>query len=221
MSASPRSHRCSARVRSLLPAAIVIGLVATLGLGSTSIADWARAEPTLDRSTSRSTSSSQDEPQKALNVRTEASPAKSDSNAVSATGEVASSALTFVPVAPFRAVDSRLFNNGDMFPGVEVWFDVWTDTLGEARIPSDIKAVAYNLTVTGTVGAGGYLSVFPANVSWPGNSSINWSGPNLDLSNGGVVAVGNLTGPGQVSVYTGMVPRTATFFIMDITGYFV
>lgn len=221
MSTSPPGPGSLARARSVFPAAVVVGLVAALALGSTSIADWARAEPILDPSPRRISVSPQEEPAKVLNLRTESSPAKSDGAGVSADGDIASSTLSFVPVDPYRAVDSRLFNNGDMFPGVEVWFDVWTDTLGQERIPSDIKAVAYNLTVTGTVGSGGYLAVFPANLSWPGNSSINWFGPNLDLSNGGVVAVGNLTGPGQVSVYTGMVPRTATFFIMDITGYFV
>ncbi len=207
------------RATGLLPLAALVGLVGAVAVGSTSTAD-------LNRSSTVGTEplSVETEISKELHLWTTSSPPKGGSAglaAADAAGGLVAAAATFVPVEPYRAIDSRQFSNGDMFPGVEVWFDVWTDIAGKARIPSDIKAVAFNLTISNTLGTGGYLAVFPADRQWPGNSSINWSGPGMDLANGGVVAVGNLTGPGQVSVYAGMVPNTRTFFMVDITGYFV
>jgi len=215
------------RATGLLPLAALVGLVGAVAVGSTSTADLHRSNPMGTEPRSVETEmprSVETEISKELHLWTTSSPPKGRSAglaAAEAAGVLAGAASTFVPVEPYRAIDSRQFSNGDMFPGVEVWFDVWTDLAGKARIPSDIKAVVFNLTISNTLGTGGYLAVFPADLPWPGNSSINWSGPGLDLSNGGVVAVGNLTGPGQVSVYAGMVPNTRTFFMVDVTGYFV
>ncbi len=126
----------------------------------------------------------------------------------------------FHAVTPYRSFDSRAYSDGLMLAGDEIVFDVVTDMFGTARIPSTAIAVTYNLTITGTRGAAGYLAIYPANVSWPGNSSINWFQGNLDLANGGVVSLGNYSGPGQIAVLAGDVPNTATDFIIDITGYY-
>ncbi len=128
---------------------------------------------------------------------------------------------TFVPINPYRTFDSRPFADGFLFPGEEVYFEVITDVNGIPQIPEGATAVSYNLTATGTLGAEGYLAVFPADINWPGNSSINWFGSSLSIANGGVVALGNLDGPGQISVYCGGVPMTGTDFIVDITGYYI
>jgi hypothetical protein len=128
---------------------------------------------------------------------------------------------TFVPINPYRAFDSRPFADGFLFPGDEVYFDVITDVNGTPQIPQGATAVTYNLTATATLGAEGYLAVFPADINWPGNSSINWFGSNISIANGGVVALGNLDGPGQISVYCGGVPMTGTDFLIDITGYYI
>lgn len=203
-------------------AGISLAVVAssTLGLvvatSSPSTADWGRSTPSVSVGERRPVESPSEEPDKVLNRRT----ADSAEPTVT-TDDVSIESLTFVPISPYRALDSRAFSDGDMLPGDEVYFEVWTDQNGVPRIPSNVKAVAYNLTVTNTFGVGGYLSLFPANINWPGNSSINWFGSGLDLANGGIVAVGNFDGPGQVSVYAGVVPRTATYFLLDITGYFV
>ena len=128
---------------------------------------------------------------------------------------------TFVPVSPYRSFDSRAYADGFLLPGDEVYFDVLTDVNGTQQIPTGAVAVTYNLTATGTLGAEGYLAVFPADIYWPGNSSINWFAANLSIANGGVVALGYLDAPGQISVYCGLVPRTGTDFIVDITGYYI
>lgn len=128
---------------------------------------------------------------------------------------------TFVPITPYRAIDSRaLGGDGLMYPGREVYFDATSDATGVQRIPPTAIAVTYNLTVTGTTGAGGFIALFPAGQPWPGNSSINWFTSGIDLANGGVVALGNRTGPGQVSFYAGQVSGASAYVILDITGYF-
>jgi hypothetical protein len=98
--------------------------------------------------------------------------------------------------------------------------DVVTDVDGQLMIPQDAKAVTYNLTIADTQGAG-YLGIFPANVDWPGNSSINWWQSGLLLANGGAVGLGvsfvtNLAG--SVALHAGGPGSTA--FIVDITGYY-
>jgi hypothetical protein len=103
----------------------------------------------------------------------------------------------------------------------EIYFDVIADVNGNLMIPENAVAVTYNLTITGTFGGSGFLALYPADVFWPGNSSIDWFAPGLDLANGGVVALGNYSGPGEIAVYCGDVFETATDFIIDITGYCV
>ena len=107
-----------------------------------------------------------------------------------------------------------------MYPGREVYFDATSDATGVQRIPPTATAVTYNLTVTATTGVGGFIALYPAGQPWPGNSSINWFAGGIDLANGGVVALGNRTGPGQVSFYAGPVLGTSAYVILDITGYF-
>lgn len=132
-----------------------------------------------------------------------------------------SQGLLFVPINPYRTFDSRHYADGRLRAGDEVWFTVLTDEFDYPAIPDDAVAVTYNLTVTATAGVGGYLAVFPADISWPGNSSINWFASGLDLANGGVAAIGFLDAPGQLSIYCGGPPGVSTHFILDITGYFV
>lgn len=131
------------------------------------------------------------------------------------------SGAAFVPINPYRSYDSRAYSDGLMLRGDEIYFDVLTNVNGIQQIPSEAVAVTYNITVAGTYGSGGYLAVYPADINWPGNSSINWFATGLNLANGGVVALGNLDGPGQIAVYCGNVFETATDFIIDITGYYV
>ena len=49
------------------------------------------------------------------------------------------------------------------------------------------RGVVVNLTVTNTGGGGGFVAVFPANISRPGNSSINWTSANENVANGWLI----------------------------------
>ena len=75
----------------------------------------------------------------------------------------------------------------------------------------DARTAIINLTVTETGGAG-FVAVFPADVSYPGNSSINWSGPNQDIANGVIVKV---DATGKIKVRA----SNTTHVVIDRIGY--
>jgi hypothetical protein len=122
----------------------------------------------------------------------------------------------FHPIAPVRVYDSRL-TGGPISGGETRTVSVATSTGGAPAVPSAASAILFNLTITGTGGAG-YLALFPFGTSWPGNSSINWNGGGLTLANGGDVILG---GDRQVSVYAGAGGAGVTQFIIDVTGYYL
>ena len=123
----------------------------------------------------------------------------------------------FVPVRPYRSFDSRAFTSGIIEWGQSGTIELSSNESGTQMIPANAVAVTYNLTVTGTFGYGGYLALYPAASSWPGNSSINWFAPGIDMSNGGVVGLSS----GDVGILCGEVFDTATDFIIDVTGYYI
>lgn len=129
--------------------------------------------------------------------------------------------FVYVPITPFRALDTRAYTDGFLLGGDEIYFDVLTDANGASRVPSNAVAVTYNLTVAGSYGSG-FLSVYPGNAVWPGTSSVNWQFSGQVLANGGTVAIGTYTSPGQVVVYCGPdSDEVGTNFVLDVTGYFI
>jgi hypothetical protein len=110
----------------------------------------------------------------------------------------------FVAISPVhRVLDTRLAG-GKLAANEER-----TVPLG---VPAFAKAAVLNLTVTETEQAG-FVAVFPANVPWPGNSSINWSETGQNLANGVITA----TDPtGNVKIRGGVAP---THVVMDVQGY--
>jgi hypothetical protein len=124
-------------------------------------------------------------------------------------------------IVALSSIDSRLFSDGLLVGGYEVYFDVLTDIWGAGVLPSNAVAVTYNLTVTETVGAG-YLSIYPGDSTWPGTSAINWQSSGETIANGGTVALGTYTAPGQVFVLCGPgSDAVGTKFVLDITGYYI
>jgi hypothetical protein len=125
--------------------------------------------------------------------------------------------FSFVPINPYRSIDTRpdpLFTN-QLFD-----IDLITDEDVVQQIPSTAVAVTYNVTVADTVGTG-FLALFPADINWPGNSSINWWRSGLLLANGGVVALGEspFSGVGSATVLCG--GGGSTPFLIDVTGYYI
>ena len=85
---------------------------------------------------------------------------------------------SFVPFAGTpRVLDTR--GGVKLAPGEERVIDL--------GLPGARSAVI-NLTITQTEIAG-YVAVFPADIAWPGNSSINWSESNQNIANGVITKV--------------------------------
>jgi hypothetical protein len=80
------------------------------------------------------------------------------------------------------------------------------------NLPAGASAAVLNLTVTDTEGAG-FVALFPADVGYPGNSSINWFGVGQNLAN--ALVTGTDTG-GQVRIRGG---AAATNVVIDVLGY--
>ncbi len=122
-----------------------------------------------------------------------------------------------VPITPKRVYDSRA--------GARIVLDetrvisVATGTDGSPNvIPPGSRAIAYNITITDTVTAFGYLTVVPGGAPTGGPSSVNWDKVSATIANG--LQVG-LDSNRQVSVYCSGVPGAATHFIIDVVGYFL
>ena len=132
------------------------------------------------------------------------------------------SAGAFHAVNPVRAYDSRWAGGTAMASGsqrllsVADGHDVTTGVVNAPNtVPAGATAVAYNLTVTGTVGSG-FLSVAPGTASTVTASSINWSAAGQNLANGLIVGVDSSR---QVRVFSG--GGGSTDFLIDIVGYFL
>jgi len=130
------------------------------------------------------------------------------------------SAGSLYPIVPTRAYDSRWPGNGPLPAGasklisVADGHDLAGVTTGVDVVPKGATAIAYNITVTDTVGAG-FLSVNPGSATTFASSSINWFGDNQDIANGLIVG---LDDEREVIVFCG--GGGTTDFVIDITGYY-
>jgi hypothetical protein len=118
----------------------------------------------------------------------------------------------FYPVSPARILDTRNGNGAPKAPigpgGV-----LHLQVAGRGGVPAtDVSAVVFNVTVVSPT-AGGYLTVYPGDVSRPTASSLNfpkgWTGSNsvtVGLGTNGQVDIFNSAGYTQV--------------VVDVTGYF-
>ncbi|MCL4421652.1 MAG: IPT/TIG domain-containing protein [Actinobacteria bacterium] len=141
-------------------------------------------------------------------------------------GATSTGAGLFEPLVPARICDTRPANpsglsgpaaqcngvgdsGGTIGPGKTLSIQV----AGVGGVPSSgVSAVVMNVTVTNTTAAG-YLTVWPAGVSRPTASNLNWL-PGETVANRVMVGLG---ANGQVSLfnYTGL-----TNVIVDVNGWF-
>ena len=61
----------------------------------------------------------------------------------------------------------------------------------------------------------GWVAAFPTGTTYPGNSSINWFGPNQNLANGVISAVDST---GKITIRGGV---NKTHVVIDVQGYLV
>ena len=136
------------------------------------------------------------------------------------TGPTAAGA--FHAVNPVRVFDSRwpggvkIVSGGTKLVSVADGHDLVTGVVNQPNVvPAGASAIAFNLTVTGTVGSG-FLTIAPGTASTVTASSINWSTAGENLANGLIVAV---DGSRQVRAFAG--GGGSTDFIIDVAGYFL
>ena len=109
----------------------------------------------------------------------------------------------FVAVSPItRVLDTRT-TGGKLQPDEERIVDL--------GVQGPVNAAIINLTVTETEGAG-FVAVFPADVAYPGNSSINWSASDQNVANGVITSVDST---GKVTIRGGVNP---THVVIDVQG---
>jgi len=82
-------------------------------------------------------------------------------------------------------------------------------------VPPGATAVAYNFTVTNTVGAG-FLTLNPGGNTTVTSSAINWSTSGQILTTGSLVSV---NANREVTVIAG--GPGATDFLLDVVGYYL
>ena len=134
------------------------------------------------------------------------------STAVGVTPVAPPTGAVFVPSAPIRAYDSRN-TGGALAKDQSRVVDVKV-----AGYPAGTVAIAYNVTVTDTVGAG-WLAVTPGDATGaPTASTINWDSPNATLANGYVVGV---SPAGAVRVVAGGHVGSGTQFVIDVVGFYI
>jgi CHRD domain len=119
--------------------------------------------------------------------------------------------------APLRAYDSRDNAGAKIAAGETRTISLATgkDSLGASQIalPPGATGALVTLTVTDTVGPGGFLKLYSAAIQEPSTSSINWAGVNQNVAVGTQVAV---DATAQVKVTGGASP---TNFVIDVIGY--
>ena len=133
--------------------------------------------------------------------------------------------LALVPISPVRVFDSRISRFGGPItkgsPRTINVKDAINPTTGVVTlsnaIPQGARAISYNVTVTGTVGAG-YLDVLPGANTTVTGSTINWTGSGVTIANGGLVSLGTGTNERKITLVLGA--GTKANVIIDITGYY-
>ena len=131
----------------------------------------------------------------------------------------------FVSVTPARVYDSRAAAPS---PGILAASASRTISVADARnsvggvtipnvVPVGATAVAANITVTGTTGGFGFLSVNPGGNTSQATSAINWFGAGQNIANGLILT---LNASRQVTVVCGT-GGGSTQFIVDVSGYYL
>jgi len=131
----------------------------------------------------------------------------------------------FHPITPTRVYDSRavaptpglLTAGNNRLVSVADGRDNNGTVTTPNLVPAGATAVAANITVTGTTGAGGYLAVNPGGVTAVTASTINWFGAGQNLANGVTLT---LNATRQLTVVCGD-GGGSTHFIIDIAGYYL
>ncbi len=132
--------------------------------------------------------------------------------------------LSYVPIDPVRAFDSRVAAytaSGLLAPNAfkDIFVGDGHDFFGNVTapdvVPPGAKAVTYNLTITGPTGPN-FVSVTPGDALFPTTSAMNFDGTHDDANAGTV----NVDASRFITVWNG-IESGSTHIIVDVTGFFI
>ena len=126
---------------------------------------------------------------------------------------VTAAPLTAYSVPSCRLIDTRNPAGPSGGPALSAGQTRLFPMRGSCRVPATAKAVMINMAVVGP-SAGGFLTIYPANLPRPGASTLNFRAGALRSNN----AIVTLDSAGQMAVYVNMGSGTL-HFIADVTGY--
>lgn len=131
-----------------------------------------------------------------------------------ATAVEAQTALSYFPLNPCRAVDTRnpvATNGGPIFAAASTRNFAIRGTCG---VPVSAKAVSINVTITGATQSS-FLTLWPSGGTKPVVSTINFESADPALANGAIIGLSALAQ--DLSVYNDF---GQVHVILDVTGYF-
>jgi hypothetical protein len=137
-------------------------------------------------------------------------------------GQLAASASTSGDLrlldVPLRAYDSRIAPAVAIAAGETRTINLGTGVTGagvsQIAVPPGAVAAVVKLTVTDTLGEGGFLKMYSAALTTePATASVNWDGPNRIIGETGPVAV---DAAGNVKITAGV---NGTHFVIDVVGF--
>jgi cell wall-associated NlpC family hydrolase len=125
---------------------------------------------------------------------------------------------TYIPVTPFRAMDSRRSSAFTSGAAKSFLLADWFSVNGLTRPPANVSAVTGNVTVTKPSEAG-YVAVTPGGAIATGiyTSTVNFA-KGATIANG--VTIGLTDGKLEI-IYNSSSGSGTTHVIFDVTGYFV
>jgi hypothetical protein len=130
----------------------------------------------------------------------------------------------FFPITPSRVFDTRLMvpatklaRSTNRTVSVADSIDPVTGAQHTPDIvPSRATAIAYNITIVGTVG-GGNIAVNPGGNTTAAASVVNWNKDSMVVANSSVVA---LSASREVTVICNGGVGASTHFVIDVLGYY-
>ena len=129
--------------------------------------------------------------------------------------------FSFFPLTPCRVIDTRGAAGPTGGPALAANTTRDFPVLGSCAVPTDAKAVAFNITVVRPTDFGD-LRVYPQGTVEPLASVINWVTSDFAVANGAIIPVTGPPATNNITVKCDM-PAGSTgtvHLIVDVTGYF-
>jgi len=123
--------------------------------------------------------------------------------------------LAYYTVTPCRLVDTRNAAGPWGGPALLAGADRTFAVVGQCGIPGTARAVSANVAATQSTTGPGFLTLYPAGVSLPLASTVNY-GAGQTRANNAIVPLG---AAGDLAVHCGQASGTA-HVIIDVNGYF-